>query len=313
MKFEKDFAEFLANEVNINKTRVEKLQRGMNAVDTHASKMEEYVGTQPQGSYATKTIIKPLSDKDYDLDLLLLLYPDSKITPSGRIDSVWQHFNNSAVYQGKATRKTRCVQLRYQDFHIDIVPAVELLDGTCQIFNRHTNTPEATDGSGYRNWFNAINSNTGGELKRCVRLLKYVRDKKQTFSIKSVTLTTLAGQAAENTAKEHFKNTPDALKAITEAINQYLLDNPTVPNVFNPALPSEDLARGWSREKYEAFRKRFNTITENIAEAYDCEDSDLSTQLWRKVFDKGFRAGKTSSQSTGHNFTAASPALPYSA
>lgn len=313
MKFEKDFAEFLANEVNINKTRVEKLKKGMDAVSAHASKMEEYEGTQTQGSYATKTIIKPPSDKDYDLDLLLFLDPNSGHTPSGRIDSVWEHFNNSAVYQGKATRKTRCVQLKYQDFHIDIVPAVELTDGTCHIFNRHENKTELTDGSGYRDWFNSMNSNTGGELKRCVRLLKYVRDIKQTFTIKSVTLTTLAGLASNQIPKEDCKTTPDALKAITERINQYLINNPTVPNVSNPALPSEDLARGWSQEKYEIFRKRFNTITENIAEAYDCEDPGLSTQKWRKIFGDKFRPHHNSGKSTGHNFTTSKPASPYSA
>ena len=84
------------------------------------------------------------------------------------------------------------------DFHLDVVPRVTF-GGRHYVCNLIDNKFEETDGIGYRDWFNEQNRITGGNLKRVVRLLKYLRDHKNNYSAKSILLTTLAGNTIKPT------------------------------------------------------------------------------------------------------------------
>ena len=71
------------------------------------------------------------------------------------------------------------------DFHLDLIPCLVGGNGNHYICNLKLNRFERTDGTGYRNWFNDRNRLTHGNLKRVVRLLKYLRDHKRNFTAKS--------------------------------------------------------------------------------------------------------------------------------
>ena len=95
----------------------------------------------------------------------------------------------------RPTEKTRCVYIDYAgDFHLDLVPCITL-DEECYICNNKENRFEETDGTGYRDWFNEKTRITNGNLKRVTRLLKFLRDHKGNFSVKSILLTTLIGNS----------------------------------------------------------------------------------------------------------------------
>ena len=74
MKRVADFNDFLADTVNINQNRLDKLNDHVAAVTTHLSRhLEPYEKVERQGSYALRTIVKPLEGREYDADILLFM------------------------------------------------------------------------------------------------------------------------------------------------------------------------------------------------------------------------------------------------
>lgn len=288
MKHTHSFNKFLREQVNLNQTRIDRLDQSVDAIKQFLSNnLDGYISIEPQGSYALGTIIKPVNeDKEYDADILIIVEYDKTKTPKDYIDDLYQCLKSSSRYAEKTHRRTRCVSMEYTgDFHLDVVPTVAI-DNKMYICNYATNQFEETDGTGYRDWFNKQNKITDGNLKRVTRLIKYLRDHKGNFTAPSILLTTLIGNTVNT--KEGFKSLPDALKTVFNRINEYLQDNPNMPEVVNPVLPSEKFTRHWNQTKYENFRRLFNTYNYRINEAYGSKGHDDSIKKWRAVFGEEF-------------------------
>ena len=161
--------------------------------------------------------------------------------------------------------------------------------------NRSTNKFEPTDGNGYRNWFNDKNRITGGNLKRAVRLLKYLRDHKGNFTAKSILLTTLAGNAIESwdEGTENVRTDADTLCTILTRIDNYLQLNPRMPEIKNPVLPNETFNRHWDQTKYANFRTRIHAHAQTAREALDAESSEEALKIWQKLFGDDFGKGSS--------------------
>ena len=76
MKFSNDFEAFLRDEVNLNQTRLDRLQQSVDALENFLSGHdifgEIYLDFIPAGSWAHRTIICPVNDTDeFDADVLL--------------------------------------------------------------------------------------------------------------------------------------------------------------------------------------------------------------------------------------------------
>ena len=296
MKHEPDFRKFLNDEVNLNQTRLDKLVEHVNAVNGYLSKkLDSYDGIERQGSWALGTIIKPVKEnQEYDADLLLKMTTGPDWEPRDCINAVYECFRANDLYSAKAKRRTRCVTLDYAgDVHLDIVPCVSTVSGLW-ICNYDTNGYEQTDGTGYRDWFNARNANTGGNLKRAVRLLKYMRDSKRRFSVKSIVLTTLVGNAAGDGGD--FSSIPATLNTVMSEIDKFLQVNKRMPEIANPALPSETFTRHWDESQYGRFREEFHRYAGRVSDAIAEKDYNTSIEKWREVFGDGF--GETKSAGT---------------
>ena len=288
-----DFNNFISDHVNINQSRLDRLNTSVAAVSEYLSQnLDRYVKVERQGSYALRTIIRPVNGREYDADLLLFLEFDGSKSPRDYIDAVYRCLKDSNVYADKIRRKTRCVVVDYAgDFHLDIVPCVAY--GTNQyICNRLMDEFEITDGTGFRDWFNRKNKVTNGNLKRVTRLMKYLRDYKQTFTAPSILLTTLIGNAIyDSDDNSSFKTVPDTLVTVSRRINYFLQSWPTMPTISNPVLPQENFTRHWDETKYLHFRDMFNRYTELISQAYEENDSQESLKLWRQLFGESFGTG----------------------
>ena len=180
MKHEQYFGEFLSSHVNLNQTRLDRLNEHVSAVSSYLAKnLTGHQSVERQGSYALGTIIKPVRDgQEYDADLLLQMEYEPGRGAAGCIWDVYECLREHTHYRTIAHQKTRCVMLDYAgDVHLDIVPCVSL-GGVQYICNRETGEFEPSDGTGYRDWFNDRNRRTSGNLKRVTRLLKYMRDHK---------------------------------------------------------------------------------------------------------------------------------------
>ncbi len=298
MKHVRFFNEFLREEVNLNKTRFDRLTQSVDAVGQFLSNLESYEGIQPQGSYALGTIIKPVrKGQEFDADLSLQMRYQARKQPKDYINDLYEYFKTNGTYKDKVRRKTRCIYLDYKgDFHLDIVPSLKSAN-TIYICNYETNSFEETDGTGYRDWFNTQNKQTNGMLKKVTRILKYLRDHKRNFTAKSILLTTLIGRAAEETNGKGFESLPEALKTVVNHINDFLQANSKMPRIANPAFPSEDFNRHWDQAKYDNFRKKFNDLTVNINEAYNAKEHNNSVEKWRSIFGDKFGTFKNNHHS----------------
>ena len=95
-----------------------------------------------------------------------------------------------------------------------------------------------------------------------VRLLKYLRDHKNSFTAKSILLTTLAGNTikASDEGTTAVSTVADTLETILSRMDSYLQQHPNMPTIKNPVLPTEDFNRHWDQRRYANFRTRVQVV-----------------------------------------------------
>ncbi len=305
MKFEQFFTEFLDEKVNLNPTRLERLTGSVDAVNRFLSTgLPSFQRMERQGSYGLGTIIKPVNDgQEFDADLLVYMKYDDGKSPKDYIAELYDYLKENGVYTDKVHRHTRSVEIDYAgDFHLDLVPCIATSNGRQFVCNRQANEFEPTDGTGYREWFNNRTRITHGNLKRVTRILKYMRDHKGNFAVKSILLTTLIGNTVlDESDGENFRTLPDALKTVCNRINDFLQKHPFMPEISNPVLPGESFNRHWTQISYDNFRNLFKVYNDRVNKAYESRVHDESVDLWRGLFggEFGKKVGESGHSSSG--------------
>ncbi len=311
-KNNEEFQQLLREEVNLNQTRLDRLKGHVDAVSGHLKgHLTGYQAVESQGSYALGTLIKPVDDNDeYDADIQVVMDYDPQWESKRYLDEVRDALARNPNYAGKLKLRTRCVTINYAgDFHLDVVPRVTI-DGQHYICNSVTDELEPTDGNGYRDWFNEKNRITNGNLKRVVRLLKYLRDHKSNYTAKSIMLTTLAGNAIQpcDEGTEAVSTVADTFVTVLERIDSFLQQHPNMPDIWNPVLPSETFNRHWDQRKYANFRKKVHAHALTAAIAKAQESSSEGIKVWQKLFGDDF--GKGVSNRLGNGASGASLKTP---
>ena len=304
-KNNKDFQDFLRDEVNLNQSRLDRLNTSVGAVDAHLKDhLTGYQKMERQGSYALGTLIKPVDDNDeYDADIQIVMNPNPKWQAKDYINEIHETLKKNKNYADKLRLKTRCVTIDYAgDFHLDVVARVTI-GGRHYVCNRIDNKFEETDGTGYRDWFNEQNRITGGNLKRVVRLLKYLRDHKNNYTAKSILLTTLAGNTIKPTDEgtEAVGTVADTLVTVLTRMDDYLQLHPYMPEIRNPVLPTETFNRHWDQAKYANFRNRVNSHARTAKKAKEESSSEDAVKIWQELFGENFGKGSGGSSRGGGN------------
>jgi hypothetical protein len=298
MKLETSFNNFLKNVVNLNETRYRTAKSGVETITSVLQNDDvfgdKFIDAKPQGSFRQETIIKPVdADIDFDVDILFEMEAVDGWEPADYLNALSAQLKKLDRYKNKVdTRgKTRCVTIDYEsDFNIDIIPTIETLAGSV-VMNKTTNQFEPTDGDGYAQWFSKKNAITGKKhLTKTVRLLKYIRDSKGTFDVKSVVLTTLIGNQVLSTdkAEEKYPDLPTSFVVLLSRLDTYLQSNPLVPLIINPVLASENFNRKLSQEVYAKFRNTIHLYAEQALDAYKEVDEVKSLKKWQKIFGDSF-------------------------
>ncbi len=290
MKLIESFDRFLAEEVNLNPVRLQRLNRSTTAATEFLSQnLNGYRTQEREGSYAQGTIIRPVAGGTYDADNLVFMEHIPGKQPTDYIDELHACLSSNADLANKLRRKTRCVAVGYADgFSIDFVTCV-VRGGKRSICDSELDRFEPTDGVGYREWFNGKADITNGHLKGAVRLLKHLRDHKGNFEVPSVLLTTLAGQSVHaNERGKRFNNLPDTLKTVSNRINSFLRATPRMPRMRNPALRSERFTRHWNGNDFRNFQEKFKVYNGNINDAYEETDLGESFRKWQILFGERF-------------------------
>lgn len=302
MKLVKHLNDFLVGEVNLNQSRIDILEKRVATISSFIQGSDSFnkafIEAIPQGSYAHRTIIKPTAKRNtFDADIVLYLQHIKGWEPKDYIEEVYKTLNTSASYRGKVSRQTRCVNINYAgEFHIDVVPCIRksnLLVSSEYVCNKLTNEFEPCSSIEYSKWVRQQNAVTGNNsLIKVIRLCKYLRDFKQTFSVKSILLTTLLASqikwSEELFGTHKFKDLPTALKTLFNRLDEWLDEHDTMPIVNNPVDGDENFNRHWDENKFQNFKNQVKKYNGWINNAYHEMDKDESIKAWRRIFGDKF-------------------------
>ncbi|MEO5350173.1 MAG: hypothetical protein H7836_11065 [Magnetococcus sp. YQC-3] len=302
MKHADLFNAFMRDTVNLNKTRIIALESHVEAIkrflndSSYGARIRRF---SHQGSWAHQTIIKPPNSKgEFDVDLVMFVDEQTHWESRDYIEKLYLIFHASGIYKDMVGRRSRCVTLDYaNDFHLDVVPCIQRESPnsgtTYYVTNRNTNEKEETASEEFTEWLEGRNHITGNNmLRKVIRLAKYQRDVKGTFSAKSILLSTLLGMQV-NDSDEYlvsylYPDLPTALKTLIGRLDDWLQTKPIMPTVQNPVLLSENFNRHWDQAKYDNFRKMVNKYRGWIDNAYNETDLIENLRKWRCVLGDAF-------------------------
>lgn len=256
MKLTEYFSTFMTDVINLNDTRLKLLEDSVNTLqDTiRAADWKPKVRLFfPQGSWAHKTIIKPIEDNPFDADLLVFVDPVEGWDAKEYLSTLRSVFTNHGTYKDKVTRSSHCVTIKYaSERNVDIAPCIVNREGSTrlEVCNFDRNHFERTEPQQYTDWLIKRNSWTGGNyLRKVTRLLKYLRDIKTTFTCPSVLLTTLLGMqisAVDEFNSTEFGDLPTALRTIVRRLDGWLAARPKQAGHLqsNPSIGSNKRPMG---------------------------------------------------------------------
>ncbi len=297
MKLIADFTDFLNETVNLNSTRVGLLEDSIKAVKNAVSTSDWkplIVDFAAQGSWAHKTIIKPLQGDPFDADLLVYVEPVDGWQAKDYVNYLYAEFGKLDIYKDKIRRYSHCVTIEYAgERKIDVAPCVKerIYSGVWEVCNRDTNEFETSNPLDYTNWLIERNSIAGSNnFRKVTRLLKYLRDIKTNFTCPSFLLTTLLGMQVYETDRKSnaFSDVPTSLKSLMGRLDDWLQARPTKPTIRNPVLYEEIQSNAWDGTKYSNFRSKINLYRTWIDDAYDEVDKEESIGKWQRVFGDDF-------------------------
>lgn len=319
MIYAADLEGFLREVVNLDQGRLDRLQDRVHAIDDFlatSSIRDIYIDVIPAGSWAHRTIIKPVDTNDtFDADVLLLVDEQTDWDAKEYLDEVHRAFRGSGTYKNMVgvEPKTRCVRVDYaDDFHIDVVPYMERHSEN-YITNRvdppDTGSFELSNPEGFTEWVDERQRLTNNHFIKVVRLIKYLRDYKNTFSCKSIILKTLLGNAISqvdvSVDPACYKDLSTALKTIVRHMADALPE--TMPAVMDPGGTGDNFSDRYPDWNYANFRTWMRHYATQIEEAYDCDDAVTSTDLWRKIFGPEFKASIALSASASESLSSSAP------
>lgn len=307
MKHTTYFDTFLTDTVNLTKFKLDKLADHVDDIFTTLKGDDEFgaevLSKKRQGSWAQRTIIEPQNGKEFDGDIMLRLRvnPEWADSPSAYTNALYRALRR--VIPGRdINRKARCVRVHYANMHIDVVPYVVLDDGSEAIINRDTDEFEITDPAAFTEWMRGRDEVANNNLRKVIRLMKYLRDHKNSFTgTRSIILTTLLGQRVTDTktifTPDAYSDLPTALLTIVTDLDDWLkyqFDKPTVPDPSGTGL---NFDHRWNDESFYYFKARMRVHADQIRAAYYAEDEDESVKKWQALFGDNFKAPKTTSSS----------------
>lgn len=319
MKLTDYFNVLLKDTVNLGQVKLDLLDSRVDSV-YKALKADDQIGSlilgkTPQGSWAHRTIINPVGSNEFDADFMLNMSenPDWADDPKQYIEAVYAALHRHSTYGNMPhSRKCRCVRLVYANsMHLDIVPHLNLADGREVIVNRDDNEWELTNPQGFTDWMKEKDALAKGNLRKVIRLMKYLRDHKNSFTgTRSILLTTLLGEqvTALRTLIDpnYYSDVPTALLHIINDLDAWLQARPTKPSIPDPSGSGVTFDHRWEQSTYSYFRDRIHAHAAEITEAYEEENKERSIELWQGIFGDGFKAPTTSSSNS--KFPAATPA-----
>ncbi|MGQ9406010.1 SMODS domain-containing nucleotidyltransferase [Mycolicibacterium gilvum] len=304
------FDVFLTDVVNLPDSKLEILDERVERIFEALKKADlgtRVIGMTKQGSWAQRTIINPKPGEEFDADFMLELREHANWSPADYQAAVFEALRQYCEAQQMSAppeAKNRCVRVTYANsMHIDVVPFVDRSDyGEC-IINAETDEWEDTDPSGFTKWMREKDDITKGNMRRVLRILKYLRDHRDYYEdTKSIILTTIVGNAVTiDATRAHpgcYDNVPRALHRICNDLADWVRDQPDRPEVDDPSRADSTFTHRWPQSHYDAFRRDIQAVARLVEDAINCSTSWSDTTMkWRSLFGDTYGPTDTSHDS----------------
>lgn len=293
LKLNDYFEKFIAN-ISLNVTRINRIESAINNWETKFQEDEEleekFVDYYTQGSFSIGTGVRPKNEKEFDVDVVLILDITEQDEPRDILDLIKERIKSYKDFEDRVKVRDRCVRIDYaNDFHVDVVPAFE--DGTViKIPSKKEQEWTKTNPSGFTKWCNDINKETDKYFSKVVKILKNWRDDNvgKDTAPKSILLTTLAGNTftKKPSIAESLVETLEGIITEIELLIFGLQEDDDIPFVKNPSLEDENLARNWSKLKAQRFLNKLSKLKDDCQDALDESNKEKSIEKWQSIFGK---------------------------
>lgn len=155
-----------ASNLELDATRKQKMESAYRAVNDVLSRDAEFfsdytINVYAQGSLLIGTTVKPLSGKEFDLDIVLHI-ENSYLnhTATEIYDELYRVLSNHGTYENLLEKKNRCIRINYNsDFHMDILPGCMISRDNTRLMiaeNKFRVSWSRTNPKGYAEWFKEI-------------------------------------------------------------------------------------------------------------------------------------------------------------
>lgn len=281
------FAE-LDEELNLDPAQREQAQERHNAIRAALDEAGLVSSSFLQGSFARKTMLKPL--KDVDIVVVLkpefwdrLSGPDGPQTAMGWFKTiVGEHWPDAMFDQGEApSAKALRVTFADIDFDIDLVPAFDTDDGNVLIGDREQRCWEPSNTRRQNVAVAQRNQETAGRFVHQVRELKsLVKNHGELDFIKGIVVESMAFAVITSKAKDKHA-VVDTLEHARIAVRG---------QVIEPA-GDDDVTVKWTRSERELAVRIFDHMAAQAAEAMRLEaDNDIGAAMdvWHDLIGDPF-------------------------
>ena len=269
-----DILETLCEQLDISPTQFKDAEKKYNAVGEWLSKPETKVSPfnptiYPQGSFKLGTVVKPLGQDEFDVDVVCEIMIPRTIDQKAVNNIVGKRLAEHETYKEMLKPLKRGWRLNYAgNFHMDILPSIpDVSKGNSCILvpDRKLQQWKESNPKGYSKWFKEqiviIEERLIAKaeieqlpdqgpfvktpLQRAVQILKRYRDiaffNDEGNAPISIVITTLAAKAYNNEIMLY-----DALINIIEKMPYYIEYVSHVPHVRNPTNLAENFAEKWA-------------------------------------------------------------------
>jgi len=279
------FQKFLS-EISLKPDQRKNLQTGRDAIKKRIENYfsEEKGFTKPefclQGSYALKTMVRPLDQEDYDLDDgVYLQHTDddiSKPTPaavsSWIVEAVKDHTK-------KTQNKKNCVRVVYaENYHIDL-PIYRAIKGEIHLGTLDGNQWVPSDAKAFNKWFYERLDKTE-QMRSCIKYLKAGKDI-WSCDLKGIHITVLVAQNHVPVKDRDDESLVKTLEGMLDDLNKNR-------RIDNPIDPKENLLHDWSDPRITVAIKALTRACEHATKAIQLADKLLAAEQWQFVLGTRF-------------------------
>ncbi len=178
------------------------------------------------------------------------------------------------------------------------MPAVTR-NGVEYIANYDTNEWERTSPEGFTAWMQNQDKACHGNLRRVIRVMKFVCNREGFTGVRSIILTSLIGGQVDPTREfsdgKYYGDLPTAFFHLLGDLDEYTWASQTKPTVEDPSGTGLTFDHRWEQSTYDNFRQQIHSLAQTANDAYHSDDPDESEQLWQEIFGTDFKdtSGKT--------------------